>query len=192
MNQDQWTKIWKAVASIAVALSVIATALAGINISTNQQQAAEINQLQAATAVNEVEARGGSNTPIYFTQGGSQLIVGPTGALSVTGRLTVTSAAVLSGMNLYGSASITPTDGGTLTPTAEIVTLTPAGALGTDLGVCTSGQSTILYNSVNASVVITDTGNGILAGNQTLGQYDALRLVCISTKWVQVSAVSAN
>jgi hypothetical protein len=72
------------------------------------------------------------------------------------------------------------------------VTLTPEGALGADLGACTTGTITTLYNAVNASIVITDTGNGVLAGDQTLGQYDALGLVCIGSKWVQRSAVSAN
>ena len=86
MTQDQWTKVWKAVASIAVALSVIATTLAGISISTNQAQTAEINQLQGQAAVGDVEARA-ANTPIYFTQGGSQLVVGSAGTLSVTGNL---------------------------------------------------------------------------------------------------------
>jgi hypothetical protein len=73
-----------------------------------------------------------------------------------------------------------------------LVTLTPPGALGTALGSCTSGQKVILYNSVSANVVITDTGNGVLAGNQTLGQYDALPLACFGATWVQVGPVSAN
>lgn len=114
------------------------------------------------------------------------------GAATLGGAATVTGVATFVGHNIYSTASITPTDGGTLTPTAEIVTLTPAGAVGTALGACTTGQSTVLYNSVNAAVVITDTGNGLLAGNQTLGQYDALFLACIASKWVQVSAASAN
>lgn len=114
------------------------------------------------------------------------------GAATIDGAATVTGNATFSAFIVRSSASITPTDGGTLTPTAEIMTLTPAGALGTALGACTTGYSTILYNSVNANVVITDTGNFIGAGNATLGQYDALRLICIDSKWVQVSAVSAN
>lgn len=93
---------------------------------------------------------------------------------------------------IVSSESITPTDGGTLTPTKQVVTLTPAGAVGVDLGACTTGQATILYNSINANVVITDTGNGVLAGNQTLGQYDALPLVCVGAKWVQTGPASAN
>lgn len=112
--------------------------------------------------------------------------------LAVTGASTFTGAATFAANPILPSQSITPTDGGTITPTLRLVTLTPAGALGTALGACTTGHATILYNSVNANVVITDTGNFIGAGNQTLGQYDALPLVCIDSKWVQIGAVSAN
>lgn len=108
------------------------------------------------------------------------------GALSLTGALTLSANPILS------SESITPTDGGTLTPVASLVTLTPAGALGTALAACTTGQRTILYNSVNASVVITDTGNFIGAGNATLTQFDTLHLVCVATKWVQLGTVPNN
>jgi hypothetical protein len=106
--------------------------------------------------------------------------------------VTINDDLVVTGTIVRSSANITPTNGGILTPTADLVTLTPGGALGTAMGACTTGSSTVLYNSVNASVVITDTGNFIGAGNQTLGQYDTLRMVCIDSKWVQVGAVSAN
>jgi len=116
------------------------------------------------------------------------------GNVSTAGTLAVTGIATFSGFDVYSSASITPTESATVTftPTAFLVTLTPAGAVGIALSACTSGQWTVLYNSVNANVVITDTGNGVLAGNQTLGQYDTLPLACFGSKWVQVGAVSAN
>jgi hypothetical protein len=109
MTQDQWSKIWKAVASIAVALSVIATALAGISISTNQTQTAEINQLQAGAAVGDVEARA-SNTPIYFNQGGKQLTVSSGGTLSVTtggvfGMYGINQTAAVVGINADGAVN---------------------------------------------------------------------------------------
>jgi hypothetical protein len=111
---------------------------------------------------------------------------------AITGTLVVTGVATFKGFNINSSVSITPSESVPLTPTANLVTLTPAGAVGLALAACTTGQWTVLYNSVNASVVITDTGNGVLAGNQTLGQYDTLYLACIDSKWVQVSAISAN
>lgn len=114
------------------------------------------------------------------------------GAMTIDGASSLVGAVTLSTNMIHSSASITPTDGGILTPTAKLITLTPAGAMGVSLGACTTGTETVLYNSVNANVVITDTGNGVLAGNQTLGQYDTLRLSCFDSKWVQESAVSAN
>lgn len=154
-----------------------------------------------------------ANTPCYFGLGGTRFVAGrgctinaqsgstlqvddgtifTADTLTVTDDLVVSGLTTFSGMPIHSTASLTPTDGGTLTPTAEIVILTPGGAVGTALGACTSGELTTLYNSVNAAVVVTDTGNFIGAGNATLGQYDALGLVCISSKWVQISAVSAN
>jgi hypothetical protein len=164
-------------------------------------QARPLNQVMQLVALNvknyirtwALYANGGT-----FLNGGLTmdtnkfLVANDTGNTSIAGTLVVTGNATFNGVIVRNSASITPTNGGTLTPTADIVTLTPAGALGTDMGACTTGSSTMLYNSVNANVVITDTGNGVLAGNQTLGQYDTLRLVCIDSKWVQIGAVSAN
>ena len=116
----------------------------------------------------------------------SALPVVVNGALNVAGTVTFT------GPNIYSSASITPTDGSVLTPTARMVTLTPAVAVGVEMGACTTGNETILYNAIAQNVVITDTNNGVLAGNQTLGQYDTLHLACFASKWVQVGPVSAN
>ncbi len=133
---------------------------------------------------------------LTVTAGGETITAGnltvTSGNLSVGGTSTFTGAPTFTANPILPSESITPTDGGTLTPSKAFVTLTPAGAVGVSLGACTTGEATWLYNSVNANVVITDTGNGVLAGNQTLGQYDALGLVCIGSKWVQTSALSAN
>lgn len=113
------------------------------------------------------------------------------GALSAT-TLAVSGASTFATNPILPSESITPTDGGSLTLAAGLVTLTPGGAVGVSLAACSTGAQVVVYNSLNANVVITDTGNFIGAGNQTLGQFDALGLACIATKWVQISAVSAN
>ena len=112
--------------------------------------------------------------------------------VTINDDLVITGTTTFQGSNIHASESITPTDGADITITASIVTLTPAGATGNSLAACTTGKSALLYNSVNANVVITDTGNAILAGNQTLGQYDTLPLVCIDSKWVQAGPVSSN
>ncbi len=121
-----------------------------------------------------------------------------TGNTVIAGTLTVTSTQSLVGVTTFtaspimSSESITPTDGADITIVANLVTLTPGGATGNSLAACTTGKWAVLYNSISANVVITDTGNFIGAGNQTLGQFDTLPLVCIATKWVQTGPVSAN
>jgi len=131
---------------------------------------------------------GDTDTGIYRV-GANNIGVATNGVLAFDVSATAVTFALPA---IFSSESITPADGGTLTITANFVTLTPAGALGTALAACTSGQTAVVYNSIAANVVITDTGNGVLAGNQTLGQYDALPLACFGLKWVQVGPVSAN
>jgi hypothetical protein len=114
------------------------------------------------------------------------------GTLAVTGASSFTGTTTFSAQNIYSSALITPTDGGIVTPTAKLVSMNPAAAVTVTLAACTTGMETILYNQANFALIVSDTGNGVLAGAQTLGQYDALMLACFATKWVQVSALSAN
>jgi len=122
---------------------------------------------------------------------GAQLTASSGSTVTLSGANTVT-APTFTGLPIQSSANYTPTEGTAYAPTAGLVTLTPAGALTFTLSACTSGQFTVLYNSVNASVIITDSTNFLAAGDQTLGQYDALQAACIGSKWVQVSAASAN
>lgn len=193
---------WK---NLVVTVGVVVVALVVFNALFISPQFAEQNTEARGLSVQRI------SNPVIMDQTllvkGAQTINGAAsvgGALAVSGAETVAGTFTANGASalvgqvtlttnmIHSSASITPTDGGTLTPTAKLVTLTPAGAVGVALGSCTTGMETVLYNSVNANVVISDTGNGILAGNQTLGQFDALRLSCFATKWVQESAVSAN
>jgi len=183
----------------ATSLVGIATTTAGVAVGGNLTVTGATSLVGIATTTAGV-AVGGNLTVTGATvlNGGLAMdtnkftVADTSGNTSVGGTLAVAGVTTFSGFNIYNSASITPTDGGILTPTASLVTLTPAAALGAEMGACTSGQKTILYNSINADVVITDTANGVLAGNQTLGQYDTLPLVCIGAKWVQVGPVSTN
>jgi hypothetical protein len=137
---------------------------------------------------------------IYFTPGGQAQVIQSGASLTAQSGSTVDlegtntiADPVISGFVIHSTASYTPTDGVTMTLGAEFITLTPGDVVtATTLPAGTSGQFVILYNANNFNVTITDAGNFIGAGDQTLGQYDALVLVCIGTKWVQVAAVSAN
>jgi len=116
-----------------------------------------------------------------------------TGTLTVTGTSHLIGAATFDGMPVFSSGGAIPTTVGLyITPTALLWTLTPGGNVEVTMAACTSGQSTVLYDAANFAIVITDTGNFVGAGDQTLGQYDTLPLVCIGSKWIQVGPVSAN
>lgn len=72
---------------------------------------------------------------------------------------------------------ITVTNGGTITPTGAFVELTAAGAVGADLAACGDGQVTVILNTANQTITITDTGATRLSGNAVLGQWDTLTVI---------------
>lgn len=178
MNPNSRANAALVVAMIAL---VVGSFLLGARVNTPAAPATDTIGVQAMA-------------PIRFTGSGSKMTFMSGSTLEVQAGTTESHAnsVTFSGSLVEATESITPTNGGTITPTKVLVTLTPAGALGTALGACTTGQRMVLYNSVNANVVVSDTGNALLAGDQTLGQYDALPLSCFSSKWVQTGPVSAN
>jgi len=186
-----------------VLTAVLAAAL--VMLGLNLYVVPQITELQA-------EGRGGVNTftsPVVFRDNvaASQAVtvsgavtagsLTTAGALSgatlaVSGASTLTGATTFAANPLLPTESITPTNNGTITPTMSLVTLTPGGAVTVTLGACTAGQRSVLYNSINANVIISDTGNFVGAGNQTIGQYDTLPLACFGSVWVQTGPVSSN
>lgn len=192
ISKEGWGKI---AASVLLAVATVISVLLGVSIEL-QSVAPTVSGVgsQALTERISLNSYGdnvinnGYDLTLYSGDHSSAKIT----LAGDSGNATFAGVVTLSSNMIHSSVSITPTDGGTLTPTAKLVTLTPAAAVGVSLGACTTGSETVLYNSVNANVVITDTGNGVLAGDQTLGQYDALRLSCYGSKWVQESAASAN
>jgi hypothetical protein len=168
MTQDQWTKVWKAVASIAVALSVIATALAGISISTNQAQTAEINQLQGQAAAGDVQARGG-NTPIYFDQGGKQLTIGSAATLTVAsgGALNVASGGSLlfASVGISGAIHYGAQDG--YTSGAQI-----------KHGFATTPTMCVLLPVRDVTSTLTITSTGLSSNEATIAAGTSVRWLC--------------
>lgn len=152
---------------------------------------------QSVTNFSQLALRSDSSPILSVDQTGSgnlalfKVAATPVITIDRYGALTTTQS-IAAGQFILSSESITPTDGGTITPTKSLVTLTPAGAVGISLGPCTTGQQFTFYDSMNFAVVITDTGNFVGAGNQTLGQYDTLSTVCLGAKHVQIGAVSSN
>lgn len=90
------------------------------------------------------------------------------------------------------SQSVTPTNGDNITMTASLVNLTPAGPVTPTAAACTNGAWLVLYNANAQNILLQDSGNFVLTGDLTLGQYDTVQLMCIATKWTQIGPVSTN
>lgn len=158
-----------------------ALTLAPIQIS---QQGAKIQFRSGATA--QFDAGSNESHANAASHAGAETHTGPETFTKGTFSTITTTVQIVS------SESITPTNNGTITPTARIVSLTPASAVTITLGTCVTNTVMTIYDAVNQAVIITDTGNFVAAGNQTLGQYDTLPAVCIGGVWVQDGPVSAN
>jgi hypothetical protein len=116
-----------------------------------------------------------------------------TGTTALNGAATITGDLTLHGFTIHSQASITPTNGGIVTPTAEIITLTPSEAVTVTMTACTSGAQTWLLNSTSSDVVILNNDFAALQpGDQTLQQYDTLSLVCIEGHWYQMSTAGVT
>lgn len=160
---------------VAMIALVVGSFLLGVRVSPSAAPATDTIGVQAVW-------------PIRFTNSGTkmQFLTGST--LEIQAGTTETHGNTV----VFSSESISPTNNAMITPTKTLVTFTNAAPVTVTLGACTTGQLVWLYGSTVNSVIITDTGNFLGAGNQTIGQYDAMGMVCIDSKWVQTSAVSAN
>lgn len=107
----------------------------------------------------------------------------------VTGNFEVTDH-LLTQAELYmiPPDALTVTDGGTITPTAAVMELTAAGAVGAELIAAGDGQLLILINTSANNIVISDTATIESTGDITLGQYDTLTLMGVGVKWYQLAA----
>lgn len=91
---------------------------------------------------------------------------------------------------LTAQTAITVTDGGVITPTGAYQPLTAAGSVGSTLGGCSAGNAgkiTRFVNTVAQSIIITDTGNTVLASTYTMGQYDTLTTICDGTRQIELA-----
>lgn len=113
--------------------------------------------------------------------------------LTVGDDLTVT--------DLFATGKVRATRGTTQTLTADAqitdtwtyIPVTAAGAIGTS-GIASTtsvaGDILIVTNVGTNARVITDTGNTVLSGNITLGQFDTLGLVFDGQRWVQIATTN--
>lgn len=111
--------------------------------------------------------------------------------VTINDDLTVVDDALLGELNLTAAAIITPTQGGTLSPGGSFQRLSAGDAV--SFGAITAGTAgdvLVLYNTVNQTITISDTGALKLTGNIALGQFDSLTLISDGTNWVMLSTAN--
>lgn len=121
--------------------------------------------------------------------------LGVTGASTFGSGLTVSdgNAVIADFAQLTAQTAISVTDGGVITPSGSYQPLESGGAVTATLSSgCTAGRQVILVNTVNQTIIISETATSALSGNASLGQYDALALLCDGTRWVQTAPESDN
>jgi len=84
--------------------------------------------------------------------------------------------------------ALTVTNGAVITPTATVMELTSAGAVGAELVAAGDWQLLILVNIGAQNIVISDTASIESTGDITLGQYDTLTLIGSGVKWYELAA----
>jgi len=138
-----------------------------------------------AGETNCVEAWEGASITLYSDQGTTQkwAVNGASGNMTVGGATTL--AAALN--KITASSTITATDGNPITATATINTLTAAGEVTPTLAIPLAGVYACFYNTSANAILIQDTGNQVLAGNATLGQYDTLCIWSDGTRVIEIS-----
>ncbi len=141
-----------------------------------------------------------------FTSG-----VNVAGALAAASTLDVSGASTLASLQVDGNSNmsgnlvldgyyagqgktyfipptaLTVTDGAVITPTATVMELTSAGAVGAELVAAGDGQLLILVNIGAQNIVISDTASIESTGDITLGQYDTLTLIGSGVKWYELA-----
>lgn len=131
-------------------------------------------------------------------QGGGLTVTGATtladttvtGTAALTGNLTQAdgNVTVADDLNVAAQTAISVTMNAIITPTGTYQPLESAGTVNTaSVAAGTAGDLLVLVNTVNTSIVLTDTGTLKLGGNRTLGQYDTLTLWSDGTNWVELS-----
>jgi hypothetical protein len=123
--------------------------------------------------------------------GVDQFTVSNTGTAATTDDLTVGDDATVTGLLLKKSATQAVTNGGTITPTSSVMLLTSAGTVTPTLLVTgTAGTEVTLIQTSAQNIVVTEAGNRVMAGNDTLGQYDNITFWSDGTRWIETGRVN--
>ena len=134
------------------------------------------------------------NTACFMQQGGRIW------ACANNGRMEFRDGATLevqegASFNVYGGASLAPaatltaTDGMTVTPSASFHPLGSAGTVTITLGVdgVEDGHVVVLTNTTATTINLADSGTAKLSAAMALGQDDTITLIKQGTAWLELS-----
>jgi len=104
------------------------------------------------------------------------------GAVTITGTYTILS----NWLRLAPQTAISVTVDGYITPTGTMQPLESFGNVETSsLAMGNAGDVLFLYNTVDTTITISDTGVLKLSSDLALGQYDGVWLFCDGTNWME-------
>lgn len=143
--------------------------------------------LSSATFVNQLNLSDdlaiGNGTPTVTLNGEDAYVEG---TLEVDGAARLDGALTMTGLFLPTSSAITATTGA-LVSTGFFQPLTASGTVTPTITPGTAGTTTCFYMTSAQSAVFVDSGNVVLAGNLTMGQYDVLCGRSDGTRWIEFS-----
>lgn len=129
------------------------------------------------------------NTLCYREIGGGKYVCASGGALEMQAGSTLT----LAGRADFDAATTqTATTGNPVTVSAFVNPLGAASNVTPTITIPSAGTYGCFYNTVTYTVVFVDTGNQVLGGNASLGQYDWLCGYSDGTRFMQVAPEEDN
>ncbi len=172
-TEKKWSNFWRVASVVALALSALATTLAGISLTSPVE-------------VDEPVARSSYQTACYQVQGGASWVAGSGCSWSVESGATLS---VDSALNLDDTDS-TLAGAQTLTPTATYYQMAPATVLTLTLatGSANDGDLLIIHNTVATNTTIVDTGATVGGGNITLAVNDLAMFIYGNSKWIEIAS----
>lgn len=181
--QQKWTRFWQVMIVIAAALSMVATAMAGLNFVSGQAE--------------EPVARSYS-VPCYMEQGGAKFVASSGCEIELQSGATfdmqsgTTGDLDIGGLLQPSFADETITDGETLTPTVTVYALDSASAVTMTLAASADeGQLLILIGDDANNVLIADTNlRSSTGGALTLNQYDVAFFVYQDNEWIEIALLT--
>ena len=169
------------VIGVSIILALVLTVPAGAYISKQTFDWVQAKKLTVTTGGTQFQSG---------VQMDSTLAV--TDAATLADDLTVSGDTFLQGTTigtfsiLTAGTAITVTNGVAFTPTATYQPIRSAGTVTPTVTIPSAGKQVCLVNAGSNNIVVADTGNQVLGGNRTLGQYDVLCVLSDGTRIIEL------